>query len=125
MQSEMDEMFRRSIERFHASPLMEPFKDDAEYSLSLDVRELKDRYEVKAFLPDAKASEANVKLKGNRLEVTVTHRQPGGPQGTNAPSLGTEWGRSTQVVELAGNLKSEKMKVEQKDHELVITIPKA
>ena len=118
-------MFRQSIARFHASPSMNPFGDDAGYSLSLDVRDLKDRYEVKAFLPDAKASEANVKLEGNRLEVSVTHRQPGNVGNTNAPSVGTEWGRYTQVVELAGNLRSEKMKVEQKDHELVITIPKA
>ena len=125
LQAEMNEMFRQSIARFHSSPLMDSFGDDAGYSLSLDVRELKDRYEVKAFLPDAKASEANVKLEGNRLEVTVTHRQPGDSGNTNAPSVGTEWGRYTQVVELAGNLRSEKMKVEQKDHELVITIPKA
>jgi HSP20 family molecular chaperone IbpA len=124
LQAEMNEMFRQSIARFHSSPLMNPFGDDAGYSFSLDVRELKDRYEVKAFLPDAKASEANVKLEGNRLEVSVTHRQPGDPGSTNAPSLGTEWGRYTQVVELAGNLKSEKMKVQQKDHELVIIIPK-
>jgi HSP20 family molecular chaperone IbpA len=125
MQAEMNEMFRQSIARFHASPLMNPFGDDAGYSLSLDVRDLKDRYEVKAFLPDAKASEANVKLEGNRLEVAVTHRQPGDLGSTSAPSVGTEWGRYTQVVELAGNLKSEKMKVQQKDHDLVITIPKA
>ena len=125
LQAEMNEMFRQSIARFHSSPLMDPFGDDAGYSFSLDVRELKDRYEVKAFLPDAKASEANVKLEGNRLEVTVTHRQPGAPGSTNAPSVGTEWGRYTQVVEVAGNLKSEKMKVQQKDHDLVITIPKA
>ena len=69
LQAEMNEMFRQSIARFHSSPLMDPFKDDAGYSLSLDVRESKDRYEVRAFLPDAKASEANVKLEGNRLEV--------------------------------------------------------
>jgi HSP20 family molecular chaperone IbpA len=125
LQAEMNEMFRQSIARLHTSPLMSPFGDDAGYSLSLDVRELKDRYEVNAFLPDAKAAEANVKLEGNRLEVTVTHRQPGDPGSTNAPSVGTEWGRYTQVVELAGNLKSEKMKVQQKDHDLVITIPKA
>jgi HSP20 family molecular chaperone IbpA len=125
LQAEMNEMFRQSIARFHASPSMNPFGDDAGYSLSLDVRDLKDRYEVKAFLPDAKASEANVKLEGNRLEVSVTHRQPGNAGNTNAPSVGTEWGRYTQVVELAGNLKSEKMKVQQKDHDLVITIPKA
>ena len=125
LQEEMNEMFQQSIARFHSSPLMDPFKDDAGYSLSLDVRELKDRYEVRAFLPDAKVSEANVKLKGNRLEVEVTHRQQGDPGSTNEPTMGTEWGHYTQVVELAGNLKSEKMKVQQKDHELVISIPKA
>ncbi len=125
LQAEMNEMFRQSIARFHSSPLMNPFGDDAGYSLSLDVRELKDRYEVKAFLPDAKGSEANVKLEGNRLEVSVTNRQPGVPASTDSPSIGGEWGRYTQVVELAGKLKSEKMKVQQKDHDLVITIPKA
>ena len=125
LQAEMNEMFRQSVARFHASPLMNPFGHDAGYSLSLDVRELKDRYEVKAFLPDAKASEANVKLEGNRLEVSVTNRQPGDPGSTNTPNVGAEWGRYTQVVELAGKLKSENMKVQQKDHDLVITIPKA
>ena len=75
LQAEMNQMFRQSIARFHASPLMNPFGDDA--------------------------------------------------GSTNVPSVGSEWGRYTQVVELAGNLKSERMKVQQKDHELVITIPKA
>ena len=90
LQAEMNEMFRQSIARFHASPSMNPFADYAGYSLSLDVRELKDRYEVKAFLPDTKASEANVKLEGNRLEVSVTHRQPGNAGNTNTPSVGNE-----------------------------------
>src|ERR1051326_5457106 len=103
---------------------MGPFKDDTGYSLSLDVRELKDRYEVRAFLPDAKAADAKVKLEGNRLEVEVTHRQI--EKGNkNEPDTVTEWGRSTQSVELAGNLKSDQMKVERKEHELLITIPKA
>jgi hypothetical protein len=41
----MDEMFRRSITRFRQSPRMNIFTDDAGYSLSLDVRDLKDRYD--------------------------------------------------------------------------------
>ncbi len=124
LQAEMDEMFRRSISRFRQSPRMNIFTDDAGYSLSLDVRELKDRYEVRAFLPDAKAADANVKLEGNRLEVEVTHRQTA--QGNkNQPDTVTEWGRYTQMVQLAGNLKSDQLKVERKDHELLITIPKA
>lgn len=124
LQAEMDEMFRRSITRFRQSPRMNIFTDDAGYSLSLDVRDLKDRYEVRAFLPDAKAADTKVNLQGNRLEVEVTHRQTAKGK-KNAPDTVTEWGRYTQTVELAGNLKSDQMKVEHKDHELLITIPKA
>ena len=125
LQAEMDEMFRNSITRFHMNPQMDIFKDDAGYSLSLDVRELKDRFEVRAFLPDAKAPDAKVKLTGNLLEVEVTHQQMEKKPGGNGSATATEWGRYTQMVELAGNLKSDQMKVERKDHELLITIPKA
>lgn len=125
LQTEMDEMFRRSVARFRMSPQLDIFHDDAGYSLSLDVRELKDRFEVRAYLPDIKASEAKVKLDGNRLEVEVTHREMEKREGTNAPGAATAWGRHTQVVELAGKLKADQMKVDHKEHELLITIPKA
>ena len=124
MQAEMDEMFRRSIARFHMNPQMDIFKDDAGYSLSLDVREFKDRYEVRAFLPDAKAADTKVKLEGNRLEVEVTHKQTEKQQSTNSVASTTELGHYTQMVELAGKLKSEQLKVERKEHELLITVPK-
>jgi HSP20 family molecular chaperone IbpA len=104
---------------------MNIFKDDAGYSLSLDVRELKDRYEVRAFLPDAKATDTKVSLNGNQLEVEVTQKQTQQQQGTNSVASVTELGRYTQTVELDGKLKSEQMKIERKDHELLITIPKA
>jgi len=125
LQAEMDKMFQRSISRFQLSPLMDPFKNDTGYSLSLDVRELKDRYEVRAYLPDAKATDANVKLEGNRLQVEVTNRPMASRQDTNSIVRTDEWGRYTQVVELAGTLNSSQMKVEHKNHELLITVPKA
>jgi len=125
LQAEMDKMFQRSISRFQLSPSMDPFKNDTGYSLSLDVRELKDRYEVRAFLPDAKATDAKVKLEGNRLQVEVTNRPIASQQNTNSMVQTDEWGNYTQVVELAGKLNSSQMKVENKNHELLITIPKA
>lgn len=124
LQAEMDKMFQRSISRFESSPTMDPFKNDSGYSLSLDVRELKDRYEVRAYLPDAKAADADVKLEGNRLQVEVTNRPAASQQNTNSMVRTEEWGHYTQVVELAGKLNSNQMKVEQKNHELLITIPK-
>ena len=125
LQAEMNEMFRRSVGRFHASPLMDSFKDLDGYSSSLDVRELKDRIEVRAVLPDAKAANADVKLTGNRLEVAISHGHTDDPKNKNSTRTQTEWGQFTQVVELPGNLKGDQMKVERKDHELLITIPKA
>jgi HSP20 family molecular chaperone IbpA len=125
LQAEMDKMFQRSISRFNLSPLMDPFKNDTGYSLSLDVRELKDRYEVRAYLPDAKATDANVKLEGNRLHVEVTNRPTTGQPNTNATVQTDEWGHYTQVVELPGKLNANQMKVEHKKDELLITIPKA
>lgn len=125
LQAEMDKMFQRSISRFQLSPSMDPFKKDTGYSLSLDVRELKDRYEVRAFLPDAKTTDAKVTLEGNRLQVDVTNRPVASQQNTNSVVQTDEWGHYTQVVELAGKLNNSQMKVENKDHELLITIPKA
>ena len=104
---------------------MDPFKNDTGYSLSLDVRERKDRYEVRAYLPDAKATDANVRLEGNRLQVEVANRPAASQQNTNSLVQIDEWGHFTQVVELAGKLNSSKIKVEHKNHELLITIPKA
>jgi len=125
LQAEMDKMFQRSISRFNSSPTMDPFKNDTGYSQSLDVRELKDRFEVRAYLPDAKATDTNVKLDGNRLQVEVTHRQADSLQDTNAVVSESALEHYTQVAELPGKLNGSQMKVEQKDHELLITIPKA
>lgn len=125
LQAEMDKMFQRSISRFNSSPMMDPFKNDTGYSQSLDVRELKDRFEVRAYLPDAKATDANVKLDGNRLQVEVTHRQANILQDTNSVVNESALEHYTQVAELPGRLNGSQMKVEQKDHELLITIPKA
>ena len=125
LQAEMDKMLQQSLARFQASPLMDPFKNDSGYSLSLDVRELEDRYEVRAYLPDAKASDANVKLEGNRLEVAVTHHPMAGQPNAHSPVETEAWGQYTQEVELAGKLNAGQMKVDHQNHELRITIPKA
>lgn len=125
MQAEMDQMFQRSIARFHGNPQMSLFEDTPGYSLSLDVRDLKDRYEVHALLPDAKASDAKVNLEGNRLSVSVANKRTETSHAGNGQATTTEMGQYEQVIQLADNVKSDQMRVENKDHELIITIPKA
>ena len=125
MQAQMNRMFQRSIERFHLSPGMSTFTDDPGYSLSLDVRDLKDCYEVHAMLPDANASDAKVNLEGNQLRVAVENKHTEANKSSNGQAVATEMGHYEQVIQLADNVKSDQMKVEHKEHELIITIPKA
>jgi HSP20 family protein len=125
MQARMDRMFQQSFDRLRASPTFDLFKDDAGYSLSLNVRDLKDRYEVQALLPDVKASDANVTLKGNQLEVSVTDNQAAQQSNSKSQVSTSAWGRYDESIHLAGNLDGAKMKVERRNHELLITIPKA
>jgi HSP20 family molecular chaperone IbpA len=125
MQTEMDKMFQDSFGRLQASPSMDIFHNHDGYSLSLNVRDLKNRYEVSAVLPDTNASDANVTLKGNELEVSVTDKHAQQNSNGNAQIASSEWGRYDESVQLAGDLNRDAMKVERKNHELLITIPKA
>jgi len=124
MQARMDRMFQESFGRLQASPEMDVFQNPAGYSLSLKVRDLKDHYEVRALLPDTKAADANVTLKGNELEVSVTDKQANQSSSKSGQVASSEWGRYVETLQLAGNLDRDGMKVEHKEHELLITIPK-
>ena len=124
MQAQMDQMFQDSLARFHLDP---QFNLDVTsgYSLSLDVRDLKDHYEVRAFLPDADSANAKVNLEGNQLKVEVDNASSRRKLGPAAQTAVTESGHYEQVVQLDGNLKVDQMKIKRENHELVITIPKA
>jgi len=117
-------MFQDSLARFHLDP---QFNLDVTsgYSLSLDVRDLKDHYEVRAFLPDADSANAKVNLEGNQLKVEVDNASSRRKLGPAAQTAVTESGYYEQVVQLDGNLKVDQMKIKRENHELVITIPKA
>jgi HSP20 family molecular chaperone IbpA len=125
LQAEMDRVFQHSITRLDPSPLTDPFKNDPGYGQPLDVRELKDRFEVRAYLPDANTTDTKVQLEGNRLQVEVNHRQATSDRNTNAVVNESVSEDYTEVAELPGKLQSSGMKVEQRDHDLLIIIPKA
>jgi HSP20 family molecular chaperone IbpA len=126
MQSQMDQMFNRMFERFRQEPSLRGFNELPGYSLSLDVRDLQDRFEVRAYLPDAKASDVNVSLENNRtLKVSVGSKSTEATGGKNASTRVTEWGQYEQVIQLPASAKADQMKIEHNGHELLITIPKA
>jgi HSP20 family molecular chaperone IbpA len=125
MQEQMDQMMNQSIQRFRNDPKFNGFVDPPGYSLSLDLREFKDRFEVHAALPDAKASDINVKLEDDHtLSVEVSHKAAANRQQGSASATTQEWGQYKQTIQLPSAVQTSQMKVDQKDHELVITLPK-
>ena len=126
MQAQMDRMFGQMNEQFQGAASFHGFTDIPGYSLSLDVRDLKDHYEVHAYLPDAKASDVHVSLGDNqtlKVEVDRQHAQKSGM--TNMVSNVVELGQYTQEVQLPTPVKADQMKITRNGHDLVITIPKA
>lgn len=126
LQAQIDQSIDKMVERFHSDPQFSGFQDYPGYSLSLDVRDLKDRYEVQADLPDAKASDVHVSLKdGQTLNVEVSRKETQNSDQKNAATSLIELGQFDQMVQLPTPVRADQMKVQRQGHELIITIPKA
>ena len=126
LQEQMNQMMNQSSEGLHnAFPFNGPTHAPG-YSLSLDLREFKDRFEVHAALPDAKASDINVKLEDDRtLSVEVGNKTMDHAQQGSASTTTEEWGKYTQTIQLPSAVQTNGMKVDHKDHELIVILPKA
>lgn len=123
MQAQMDQSFNEMFEQFRMQPQFNLLPANPNYSTSIHVEDLKDRYVVRAFLPDAKASDVHVTLNNERtLKVEVNSRQV---QQTNAVSQVSQWGQYEQTVQLPTPVNQNQMTVKHDGHDLIITIPKA
>ena len=126
MQEEIDRIIRRTTERFQLAPSASLFRPDAGYSSSFDLRDRKDHFELRAYLPDAEASDVNVKIDDDRvLHVSVGHKKQQLKKDEGSEAQVTELGRYEQVITLPEAVKSADMKIERNGHEVLITIPKA
>lgn len=124
MQAQMDQSFNDMFEQFRMQPqFIQPLNPN--YSSSINVEDLKDRYVVRAYLPDAKASDVHVTLNdGRTLKVEVNSRQSEKSSQTNSVSQVSEWGQYEQTVQLPTPVNPNQMTVKHDGHDLIITIPK-
>ena len=126
MQEEIDRTIRRATERFQVGPGASLFRPDAGYSSSLDLRDKKDHFELRAYLPDVEASDVSVKIDDDRvLRVSVGQKKRQTRKENGSELNVTELGHYEQVVTLPEPVKGADMKTERNGHELIITIPKA
>jgi len=126
MQDEIDRVVRRATEQFRMGAGAMPLTRDFGYSSSLDVRDRKDHFEVRAYLPDAETKDVKVKTEGDQtLRVSVSHRKQEKKEGDGERMMASEFGTYEQLVTLPEPVKVEEMKVDTRDNEIVVTIPKA
>ncbi len=126
MQLRMDRMFDQMSSQFRMEPRLSLFADNPGYSLSLRVQDLKDHFEVHAYLPNAKASDIKVSLLDKQtLKVEVTNKTTVAANQKSANQQSIEWGQYAQIIRLPAPVKSEQMKLDQPTHELIVTLPKA
>jgi HSP20 family molecular chaperone IbpA len=126
MQQEIDRVIRNATEQFQIGPSASVFRPDAGHSSSFDLRDRKDHFELRAYLPDAEASDVNVKIDNDKtLHVSVGHKKQEVKKDKATEARVTELGRYEQVITLPEAVNSADMKVERNGHEVVITIPKA
>jgi HSP20 family molecular chaperone IbpA len=126
MQLRMDQMFDDMTTQFRLEPRLSLFTDTPGYSLSVRVQDLKDHFEVRAHLPNAKASDVNVSLLDKQtLKVEVSNKATSTGNKKAADERVAEWGQYSQIVQLPAPVKSENTKIDQPNHELLIILPKA
>jgi hypothetical protein len=92
MQLQMDQMVNSMTTEFRTEPRLSFFTDTPGYSLSLRVRDLKDYYEVRAFLPDAKSSDVNVSLLDKQTLNPLPKGSPLIPGRSNTGNIGRNRG---------------------------------
>src|SRR5260370_28712023 len=107
MQQEIDRVIRNATEQFQIGPSANVFRPDAGHSSSFDLRDRKDHFELRAYLPDAEASDVNVKVDNDRtLHVSVSQRKQETKNTSGGSVSFTELGQYTQVAPLPAPLTS-------------------
>jgi len=126
MQEEIDRVMRRATEQFRMNAGTIPFTRDFGYSSSLDVRDRDDHFEVRAYMPDAETKDVKVKTEGDRaLRVSVSHRKQKKKEENGGQAIFSELGTYEQLVTLPEPVKIDDMKVDTRNNEIVIIVPKA
>lgn len=125
MQKDMDHLFQRALQEFGTNPDFLSRQAQPGFSSSIDVRDKGDHYEVHAILPGRNIDNVKVTAESDNLLRVIASESK---QEKKNDKLGTmslsEFGEYEQLVTLPGPARTKDMKVERKEHEIVVTIPK-
>jgi HSP20 family molecular chaperone IbpA len=125
MQTEMNQFFSRAMSEFGMNQNFLSMRNEPGFSSSIDVRDKGDHYEVHAFLPGSEINNVKVTAESNnRLRVAASESKQQKKETKGSEMLTSEFGDYEQVVTLPGPARTKDMKVERKEREVVVRIPK-
>lgn len=125
MQAEMNQFFSRAMGEFGMNQNFLSMRNEPGFSSSIDVRDKGDHYEVHAFLPSSEINNVKVTAEpNNRLRVSASQSKQEKEESKAGETFTSEFGEYEQVVALPGPARTKDMKIERKEHEVVVSIPK-
>ena len=123
MRREMDRIFNEAFSEFRSQPEFREFFDQARFGSSFDLQEEKDRYVVRAYLPERDMNNVNATVEGQLLKLDAKAENTRNEEKDGVfLSSKSEY---SQVLTLPGPVQADKMTVERKENMLVVTLPKA
>ena len=128
MRQDIDRSIDRAMQQLQSGSIgmMSPDWNAAGYSSSLDVRDRGDHFEVRADLPNTDKKDVKVTTEGDRgVHVNVTQHQEQKKDANGGQTTVNEFGSYDELVTLPGPADMKGMKIDNRNGELVITIPKA
>ena len=128
MRQDIDRSIDRAMQQVQSGSvgMITPDWNASGYSSSLDVRDRGDHFEVRADLPNTDKKDVKVTTDGDRgVHVNVTQHQEKKKDANGGQTTVNEFGSYDELVTLPGPADMKDMKIDNRNGELVITIPKA
>lgn len=128
MRRDMDRIFEDAFSSFKLLPGYSGWFDEYRFASSYEIKEEGGNYVVRAYLPDRNMDNVAVNVEGQILHIDAqAEDSQAAPKKGDVPGKAEKVHRAqyTQRVTLPGPVDALKMKVERKEHMLVVTLPKA
>jgi HSP20 family molecular chaperone IbpA len=124
MRREMDRIFENSFKPFSLLPDFKGFFDESRFGSTYTVDESGNDYVVRVFLPDRDMNNVNVTIEGQIMKIEAkAEKSAGKSNGDNG--VVNRMAEYTQLITLPSPVNATKMKVDNKEGLLVVTVPRA
>ena len=111
LQSQLDNVFAQTFRDFGTS------FGQTGFASSVDLREQKDKYVARIYLPSGDTSKVNAKIDNGNLDISM--------KGTQTKNGTSETENYQQIITLPQPMQGDQMQIQRKPNMVVITIPKS